>query len=188
DSFKKELYDPVDELIKFFLRNLLASLETIFNYKMTVNDKLKIPLIDDIMRVLEKNDFIEKDFETKILFYRKKMIMKYDIKIFNYLKGVAENDPPLGKAYLNELITSLQLFCTHQVATGKDFVAQEFEIIMLYEKYNKEALKKFAKIDFYYQIFALGLSLGRIEWLKKFHEKYSGLIDEKFQNNAIHYG
>lgn len=187
DLFRKEWYAPVEELIRFFLRSLLVSVETILNYTITINEKLDIPMLNEILQMLEKYNFMKKDFETKILYLRIKMLINHDIKIFNYLKTVVPSEK-LDRSFINELITSLQLFCSRELVRGNNFVEEEFNIVMLYEKYNREALKKFTKIDFYYQTFMLALSLGKYDWLRKFHIKYSKLIDEKYQNNAVHYG
>ena len=188
DVFQKEWFEPVDELVKLFMRNMLWNITLFSNFRKFLNEKLVIPFYNEILEYVEKNNKYENDLEMKLLFYQIKMVNSGDETYYYKLKKIfTDNHKKILPEVTQELMANLNNFCMQKVITGFEFHQEQFEIQNLYLKYYIEKSNDNFPVDAFNQIFMLGMSLDKVEWAKSFIRKYGKRLEEKFQSNAENY-
>ncbi|MEO8209098.1 MAG: hypothetical protein ABI840_00945 [bacterium] len=188
DVFQKEWMEPVDELVKLFLKNMLWSIALFSNFKKHLNEKLNIPFYNEILDYVEKNKNYENDLELNLIFYQIKMINNNEEKYYFKLKKLfIDNNKKIKTEVAQELMANLNNFCMQKVITGFGYREEQFEIQNLYLKYYIEKSNDNFPIDAFNQIFMLGMSLDKVDWAKAFIHKYGQRVEEKFQSNALNY-
>ncbi|MEO8666007.1 MAG: hypothetical protein ABI462_10960 [Ignavibacteria bacterium] len=188
DVFPKEWFEPVDELVKLFLKNMLWNIVLFSNFKQFLNEKIDIPFYNEIMKYVEENEKSMSDPESKLIFYQIKMINdKNDEYYFKLKKLFSENNKKITIEQTQELMANLNNFCMNKVINGFAFKEEQFEIQNLFLKHCIERSVDNFPVDAFNQIFMLGVSLDKLDWAKGFVEKYSLRLEEKFLDNAVHY-
>ena len=189
DKFKNVWMEPVDELIKLFLKNMLWNVVLLSNFKQTLNDELSIPFYKEVMEYAEKNEKKLNDIEMKILFYQVKVIIEDDEKYFIKLKNLLqENQKLISLEAIQEICTVLSNFCTYRILNGADLYKEQLEIQNLYLKKFIDRTKDVFPVDGFHQCFMLLIKLEDTEEAKKFINKYVKRLEEKFRANALAFG
>ncbi|MEO8666638.1 MAG: hypothetical protein ABI462_14185, partial [Ignavibacteria bacterium] len=189
DKYRKEWFAAGNELLKFFVKKLLTEIIFLLNKKQTLNADFKIPFISEINFMLENNDYLLDDLEIKLNYLMLKMLLEVDSEsfFFQIKKLITTEYKALSKNLLKEAINNLQIFCFDKIMTGKDFTREEFDIANLRFELDINNEKEKMNIDVFFTFFSLSITLEEFEWAKSFIDKYSKSLDQKFQNNAIHY-
>lgn len=188
DVFKKEWLEPVDELVRLFMKNMLFNIALFSNFKKNLNEKLTIPFYNDVLTYVEKTKMHEKDFIIKLMLYQIKMINDNDEKYYFSLKNLfraRHNIISLDET--QELMANLNNFCMQKVISGFQYREEQFEIQNLYLKHFIEKTVDNFPVDAFNQIFMLAVSLGKLKWAKEYLRKYGKRLEEKFRDNAILY-
>jgi hypothetical protein len=189
DIYSKEWFEPIDELVKLFLKNILTNIQTLSNFKRTCNENIDIPLLSVILGYLEANDKYKADIEIELIYYQIKLLLGFKEDYYHKIKKIIKEDSDKISFYqFEESIVTLQNYFTDKILTGNDLREEEFELIKLRLKNFDNTKQKRLRIDIFYQTFMLAISLEKYDWAKEFIDKYGRLLDEKFQNNAIRYG
>lgn len=189
DIYGKEWFNPVDELVKMFLKNILTNIQALANFKKTCNEDIDIPLLNEILKYLEANNKYKADIEVELIYYQIKLLLGDEENYYFRIKKIMKDSIDKISVYqFDESIVTLQNYCTDRILKGIDSREEEFDLIKLQLKSFDNTKQKRLRIDIFYQGFMLAISLGEYDWAKKLIDKYGKLLDEKFQNNAIHYG
>ncbi|MBK9227146.1 MAG: hypothetical protein IPL67_08895 [Ignavibacteria bacterium] len=188
DVFKKEWLEPVNELVKLFLKNMLWNISLFSNFKKHLNEKLDIPFYNEVLSYVETNKLHEKDLGMKLLLYQTKMINDNDEKYYFELKRIFEDSHRfISLDDTQELMANLNNFCMKKVISGFPFQEEQFEIQNLFLKHYIEKTEDSFPIDAFNQIFMLGMSLGKVKWAKDYVRRYGKRLEEKFRDNALPY-
>ncbi len=189
DTNKKELEEPVYELLKLFLKNNLWNILLLTNQKQQWNSKIKIPMLNETLDFIMTNKNLFEDVEMKALFFQVKLILEFDEKYYFELKKILKEDSKkITSEIFHEILAILQNYILSKAMNGSNFWQEEFELSNLYISYilnNKQGL---IPIDVFYQAFATGIHLEKFEWAKEFLSGNAKFLDEKFRSNAIGYG
>lgn len=188
DVFKKEWLEPVDELVKLFLKNMLWNIALFSNFKKHLNEKLSIPFYDEVLMYVEKNKLYEKDIGLKLLLYQTKMINGNDEKYYHELKKIFKaNYRSISLDDTQELMANLNNFCMQKVISGSPYQEEQFEIQNLFLKHYIEKSNDSFPIDAFNQIFMLGMALDKVNWAKDYVRRYGKRLEDKFRDNALPY-
>ncbi len=189
DIYGKEWFEPVDELVKLFLKNMLTNIQTLANFKRTCNEDIDIPLVNEILKYLETSNKYKTNIEIELIYYQIKLLLGFEEDYYHKIKKIIKENPDKISDYqFEESMVTLQNYFTDKILKGKDLREEELDLIKLQlNKFDNTRKQRF-RIDTFYQAFMLAISLEKYDWAKKFVDKYGKLLDEKFQNNAIHYG
>jgi hypothetical protein len=188
DVFKKEWLEPVDELVKLFLKNMLWNISLFSNFKKHLNEKLEIPFYDEVLNYIDKNKLYEKDLGLKLLLFQTRMINDNDEEYYFELKKIFKGSHKLiSLDDTQELMANLNNFCMKKVISGFPFQEEQFEIQNLFLKHYIEKTEDSFPIDAFNQIFMLGMSLGKVKWAKDYVRKYGKRLEENFRDNALLY-
>ncbi len=188
DTFKKELMEPGNELMKFFLKKMLTEIISLLNRSHTFDQKIEIPFINEVNFIIDNNIQLLNDPEIKINYMTLKMLLESDRDSFFQIKEMLTRDhKSLSKSYIKEAINNLQIFCFEKTIEGEDFSKEEFEIAKLRFSLNIYNETEKMNVDVFFKFVSLSMSLEEFDWAKSFIDKYAKSLDEKFQNNAIHY-
>lgn len=188
DTYKKEWFEPVDELFKMFLDNMLWNIQLISGFKHSHNPGISVPMFDEIMKYMESGSRYNKDVITRITYHQIKLFMDYNESDYLLLKKILkENSKKIPVQKIEQLITSLHNYCYKQIFNGKDFYEESFEVHKLYLRYMFSGNNLEIPIDVFFQIFVTAVVLGKHDWAKEFISKYVKRLNERFRNNAVHY-
>ncbi|MEO8666290.1 MAG: hypothetical protein ABI462_12425 [Ignavibacteria bacterium] len=188
DNYRKEWYEPMDQLIKFFLKSILTDLEMLSNFKRTQNETLTIPLLTEIINFIETNKAYLDDIEIRALYFEIKMLTSYEDKYYYELKKILKEDSnKLFPDQCIEIILSLQQYCTQKLLIGENSKEEEFELATLAIRFQLMEKNSHIPVDMFYKMFMLGMALEKYDWGKEFIGKHIKHLDEQFQNNAYHY-
>ncbi|MEO8447497.1 MAG: hypothetical protein ABI528_08380 [bacterium] len=180
--------EPVDNLVKFFLKSMLDNISALSNYKSVVDEKTEIPLVNEIAKFIEKEKKYREDEGLNLYLLQIKMLLNEDKNSFLQLKEVVNRKSKKHSGdQITGIITNLQAYCTLRLLKGDDIRNEEFEIAKLRMKYDLMLHENKITIDIFYKTFMLAISVNEFEWAKGFLNKYSKNLEEKFQNNAIQY-
>ncbi|HMS34045.1 MAG TPA: hypothetical protein PKC91_08160 [Ignavibacteria bacterium] len=189
DKFRNVWMEPVDELIKLFLKNMLWNAVLLSNFRQTLNDELHIPFYKELMDYAEKNEKDMNDTEMKILFYEAKVIIENDVNYFFRLKDLLnKNHRSILPEAIQEICTVLSNFCSYRILTGEDLYREQLEIQNLYLRHYIDRTKDIFPVDSFHQCFMLLIALDEIDNAKKFLEKYLKRLEDKFKSNAAAFG
>ena len=188
DSFKSEWTDPVNELFRLFIRNMIWNIELLSNIKQYHNRHLNVPMYKEIMDYIGKSGIFEKDIEMKIAFFRIKMLYESEDEYFYKLKDfINKKHKEIPPDLLEVTLTQMNNFATQKMLNGEEFHEEQFEIQNLYLKHVIKVKNDFIPVDVFFQIFAHSVYLGKIEWSLDFVNKFGKRLEPKFQNNALNY-
>lgn len=189
DKYNNIWMEPVDELIKLFLKNMLWNVVLLSNFRQTLNDGLTIPFYKEVMEYAEKNEKKFNDIEMKILFYQVKVIIENDENYFKKLKDLLKNNSKkISLESIQEICTVLSNFCTYRILRGEDLYSEQVEIQSLYLRMYIDKTKDVFPVDSFHQCFMLLIALDKTEQAKKFINKYIKKLEEKFRSNASAFG
>lgn len=188
DTFKSEWMDPVNELFRLFIRNMMWNIELLSNIKQYYSRHLNVPMYEEIMDYIGKSGIIEKDIQLKIAFFRIKMLYgsgdEYFFKLKDFINKKHKEIPP---DLLEVTLTQLNNFTTQKMLDGEEFLEEQFEIQNLYLKYVLKGKNDVIPVDAFFQIFAHSVYLNKIQWSLDFVNKFGKKLEPKFQNNALNY-
>lgn len=189
DIYGKEWFEPLDELVKLFLKNILTNIQTLANFKRTCNEDIDIPLLDETLKYLESNDKYKADIEIELIYYQIKLLLGFEENYYHKIKKIMKEDSDKISPYqFEESKITLQNYFTDRILKGNDLREEQFDLIKLQLSKFDNTKQKRLRIDTFYQAFMLAISLEKYDWAKEFIDKYGKHLDEKFQNNAISYG
>ena len=188
DFYRTEWVDPSKKLIAFFLDAMLAEIILLSNYKRTINASLEIPLLNEVMKFIEDNPSYLDDELSTFNYHLIRILIYFDEKSYSISKNLLlKKHKQMSEAKKGEALNAFQIFCSNKLLNGEDFRAEEFEIAKLRLTVIPYSKSKSMGIDIFYKTFMLAVSVGDFDWIEVFVKKYSKLLPEKFQNNAIHY-
>lgn len=189
DIYREEWFNPLSELIKFFLKRILVQILLLTNYNRTLNEKLEIPFVKKIMDIIESESRYLEQSDIKIIYHLIRIHLYNDEKSYYTAKDfLIKQNKKLNRNQINEIINSLLIFCSSNMMNGKINHAEQFEIAKMRIKFDQFVTNKVVRIDAFYNLFMLAVSLEEFEWAKDYLKKYSVYLEEKFRNNAVHYG
>ncbi len=189
DAFREEWFNPFSELLIFFLKRILSQILLISNYSRTLNEKLEIPFVNKIMDLIESDSKYLERPDIEIIYHLIRIHIYNDEKSYYTVKKfLIENDKKLSRNSIGEIVNSLLIFCSNNMINGKINHIEQFEIAKLRIKFNQLVQNNVVKIDAFYSLFMLAVSLEEYEWAKDFLKKYSVYLEAKCRNNAVHYG
>ncbi len=189
DVFREEWLNPLSELIKYFLKRILVQILLLTNYNRTLNEKLEIPFVKKIMDLIESESKYLEQPDIKIIYHLIRIHIYNDEKSYFTVKDfLVKNGKKLRRTQINEIINSLLIFCFNNMMKGKSNYEEQFEIAKLRIKFNHLIQNNVIRVDAFYNLFMLAVSLEEFDWAQAFLTKYTVNLEEKFRNNAVHYG
>ena len=189
DVFREEWFNPLSELIKYFLKRILTQILLLTNYNRTLNEKLEIPFVRKIMDLIESESKYLEQPDIKIIYHLIRIHIYNDEKsYFTAKEFLIKNGKKLSKVQISEIINSLLIFCFNNMMNGKSNYSEQFEIAKLRIKFNQLVVNNIIRIDAFYNLFMMAVSLEEFDWAQDFLKKYSINLEQKFRNNAVHYG
>ncbi|MBK9225617.1 MAG: hypothetical protein IPL67_00780 [Ignavibacteria bacterium] len=188
DFYRTEWVDPSKKLIAFFLDAMLAEIILLSNYKRTINASLEIPLLNEVMKFIEDDPSYLDDELSTFNYHLIRILIYYDDQSYITSKNILmKKHRQMSETKKGEALNAFQIFCSYKLLSGEDFRNEEFEIAKLRLVVIPYVKAKSIGIDIFYKTFMLAISVGDFQWVEEFVKKYSKLLPDKFQNNAIHY-
>lgn len=188
DAFKSEWTEPIDELFRLFIKNMIWNIELLSNFKQYFSKDLKVPMYHEIMDYISGSGIYENDIMLKTAFYRIKMIYESDEEYFFKLKDlIKKKHKNIPSDLLEETLAQMNNFTVQKMFEGKDFNEEQFQIHKLYLELMFKGNKDLIPVDAFFQIFSQAVFLEKYEWANDFVDKYGKRLESKFRNNAINY-